>query len=381
MANYTSPARRVGYYVADASALTTNGWKLFDYAIDWTDGEVPPVSGGSRTAITWSAASTIKHLASGCDSFSPTWAADGNMYTAYGDCKGVSGTLAKQSMGLARIVGPATDASLQDIDTGAIGAPDIDQTGSGSGLDALGDSRNGKKPSSLLSVSGRVFIWVRNMTTAGTESRLKYTDHYAEQKATWSWATWRFTEFGYPAFVQDGKDYVGGGTYVYIVAHDNPSAYEAADRFILMRVLPAKILDQSAYEFFSGTASAPAWASYSNRTQRTAIFTSKGRCLRNGMTYNAARKRYYWWQQIPPTKFDPDTRSFGGFGIYSAANPWGPWSPVYYTEKWGVGPGDRGEFPTKWMGSQGINASGDMYLIFSGNDSFAIRKGTIASGF
>jgi hypothetical protein len=163
------------------------------------------------------------------------------------------------------------------------------------------------------------------------------------------------------------------------VAHDNRSAYEAADRFILMRVPSTSILDQTAYQFFSGTASAPAWVSYSNRAQRTAIFTCKGRCLRNGMTYHAARKRYYWWQQIPPTKFDPDTRLFGGFGIYSAANPWGPWSPVYYTEKWGVGPGDRGEFPTKWMGSQGINASGDMYLSFSGNDSFSIRKGTISA--
>jgi hypothetical protein len=79
-------------------------------------------------------------------------------------------------------VGPATDEALQDIDTGAAGAPDIDQTGSG--LDATGDGRNGKKLSSLLSVSGRVYIWVRNMTTAGTESRLKYTDNYANQNAT-----------------------------------------------------------------------------------------------------------------------------------------------------------------------------------------------------
>jgi hypothetical protein len=120
--------------------------------------------------------------------------------------------------------------------------------------------------------------------------------------------------------------------------------------------------------------------SYANRAHRTAIFTSKGRCLRNGMTYNAARGRYYWWQQIPPTKFDPDSRFFGGFGVYSAPHPWGAWRPVYYTEKWGVGPGERGEFPTKWMSTDDINTSGEMYLEFSGNDFFAVRKGTIAAG-
>ena len=204
----------------------------------------------------------------------------------------------------------------------------------------------------MLHVSGRSYVWVRNITTAGTQSRLKYTDNYNLANATWSWASWTFTEFGYPVFVQYGKDYTGGGAYVYVVAHDNPSAYTAADRFVLMRVPIASILVQDAYEFFSGTASQPAWVSFANRASRTAVFTNKGRCLRNGMTHNEARGRYYWWQQIPPTKFDTDSRFFGGFGVYSAPNPWGPWIPVYYTEKWDVGPGERGEFPTKWMSAE-----------------------------
>jgi hypothetical protein len=383
MVNFTAPGRRVGYYLISPSSLSVNGWKLFDYAVDWADGAGAPVSGGSTSAISWSSTSTITRYASGCGDFSPTWAPDDQLYSSYGDCKGVTGTLTpKHSMGYARIIGMASDTLLfDDIDTGAPGAPDIDRTDSGSGLDATSNGQAGKKPSGMLHVGGRSYIWVRNITTSGTQSRLKYTDNYSLANATWSWAPWTFTEFGYPVFVQYGMNYTGGGPYVYVVAHDNSSAYTAADRFLLMRVPVASVLVQSAYEFFSGTATQPAWVSFANRASRTAIFSSKGRCLRNGITHNAARGRYYWWQQIPPTKFDTDSRFFGGFGVYSAPNPWGPWIPVHYTEKWDVGPGERAEFPTKWMSADGINSAGEMYLGFSGDDYFSLRKGTIAAGY
>jgi hypothetical protein len=382
MVNFTAPGRRVGYYLVSPSGLSVNGWKLFDYAADWADGARAPVSGGSTSAISWSPTNTIVRYAAGCDSAEPTWAPDDQLYTSYGDCNGVTGTLTpSRSMGYARIIGMAPDTLLfDDIDTGAAGAPDIDRTDSGSGLDATGNGKAGKKPSGMLHVAGRSYIWVRNITTAGTQSRLKYTDTYNLANATWSWASWTLTEFGYPVFVQYGQDYAGGGAYVYVVAHDSPSAYIGADRFVLMRVPVASILVQSAYEFFSGTATQPAWVSFANRASRTAIFRSKGRCLRNGMTHNAARGLYYWWQQIPPTKFDNHSQFFGGFGVYSAPNPWGPWIPVYYTERWDVGPGERGEFPTKWMSSDAINSTGVMYLEFSGDDHLSVRQGTIAAG-
>jgi hypothetical protein len=382
MVNFTAPGRRVGYYLFNLSSITVEGGKLFDYAVDWADGNVPPVSGGSTSAISWSSTSTITRYAAGCDSFSMTWAMDDQLYSSYSDCFGVTGTVTpKRSLGYVRIIGmPADGLLLDDIDTGAPGVPDIDRTDSGSGLDATGNGTTGKKASGMLQVSGRSYIWVRNMTS-GMQSALKYTDNYNLANATWKWASWTLTEFGYPVFVQYGKGFAGGGAYAYVVAHDNPSAYAAADRFVLMRVPVASILVQNAYEFFSGTVSQPAWVSFANRANRTAIFSHKGRCARNGMTYNGARGRYYWWQQIPVTKFHPGNGLFGGFGIYSAPNPWGPWIPVYYNEKWDVGPGERGEFPTKWMSSDPISSRGEMYLVFSGDDSLSVRKGTIAVGY
>jgi hypothetical protein len=378
---FVAPARRVGYYVTAADALARDGWRLFDYALDHADGNVPPVGGGSARAITWS--STITRLASGCDAWTPTRAPDGSFYTAYGDCNGASGALSpKRSMGLARITGSpaAGDVAAADIDTGPPGAPDIDADPGG--LDALGAGSSGKKPSGMLFANGTLYAWVRNVQPDGTRSRLRYAANYGQPGSAWGWAPWTLEEFGYPVFVQAGQADAGGGAYAYVVAHDGPSAYKPADRFVLMRVPVDRILEQEAYEFFAGTAGAPpAWVGHAERARRTAIFESKGRCFRSGMSYNAARGRYYWWQARQPSLDGGDERFFGGFGVYSAPEPWGPWTPVYYTEKWDVGPGERGEFPPAWMGPAGLGAGGEMYLLFSGGDALSIRRGTIAAGF
>jgi hypothetical protein len=81
-------------------------------------------------------------------------------------------------------------------------------------------------------------------------------------------------------------------------------------------------------------------------------------------------QRYLWCQTLPGR----DARFSGGFGIYDAPQPWGPWTTVDFTEQWDVGPGDTCSFPTKWMSADGKTA----YLVFSGEDSFSVRKATLA---
>jgi hypothetical protein len=65
-----------------------------------------------------------------------------------------------------------------------------------------------------------------------------------------------------------------------------------------------------------------------------------------------------------------DTRFKGGFAIYDAPEPWGPWTNVYYTDEWDIGPGETASFPPKWMSADGKTC----YLVFSGNDNFSVRK-------
>jgi hypothetical protein len=94
------------------------------------------------------------------------------------------------------------------------------------------------------------------------------------------------------------------------------------------------------------------------------------------MTYNKPLRRYLWWQQIPAPKGSSDrgdTRFEGGFGIYDAPQPWGPWTTAFYTENWDTGPGEHADFPAKWISENGR----ELYLVFSGQDSFSVRKATL----
>ena len=159
------------------------------------------------------------------------------IYTSYGDCNGVTGQLSpKRSMGLASVDGgPGSNIALVDINTGPAGALDIDQVNGG--LDDTGNGPTGKKPSGMLAVGNALYAMVRNINgSSGTQARIRYSTNYASANSAWNWASWTFTEFGYPVFVQYGNDFAGGGDYAYVVAHDGPSAYITADRFILMRV-------------------------------------------------------------------------------------------------------------------------------------------------
>ena len=101
-------------------------------------------------------------------------------------------------------------------------------------------------------------------------------------------------------------------------------------------------------------------------TRRAAVFTHAGRCYRSGISYNASLNRYLWCQIIPGV----DTRFEGGFGIYDAPEPWGPWSMVYFTESWDVGPGESSSIPTKWISDDGRT----FHLVFSGDDHFSVRR-------
>ena len=83
----------------------------------------------------------------------------------------------------------------------------------------------------------------------------------------------------------------------------------------------------------------PAWTD--DIAGRGAVFTHEGRCYRSGISYDAGLKRYLWCQVLP----GGDPRFRGGFGIYDAPEPWGPWSTAYFTEAWDVGPGETSCFP------------------------------------
>ena len=80
-------------------------------------------SAEAANRLTWG--SVVTRTAQGCDAFTPVRGPDGHHYTSFGDCNGLSGTLARMSMGLGRIIGGPGSAQVQDLPT-----PDLTDYGS-----------------------------------------------------------------------------------------------------------------------------------------------------------------------------------------------------------------------------------------------------------
>jgi len=293
----------------------------------------------------------------GSDNWPITWADDGHLYTAYGDGYGFDPLVpSKLGLGFARVTGPAEGFTGENIRSDGENA---------------GYGRNGKKASGILMVDGVLYLLVRNADDNGTTSRLAWSTDGAR---TWTWCDWIFETLGYPTFINYGRDYAGARDgYVYIVSHDHPDAYVPADRFVLARAPKDQLRNRCAYEFAATVVpgSVPTWTR--DVAASGAVFKFPGQCLRSGISHNAPLGRYLWWQVLGSSKATGDTRFEGGFGVYDAPEPWGPWTTVYFTEKWDVGPGECANFPTKWMSDDGRT----VYLVYSGDDNFAVRKATL----
>ena len=317
------------------------------------------------TKLTWAPPETIVRQATGkgrdgSDNWPLTWADDDHLYTAYGDGYGFNPIVPeKLGCGFARIVGGPENFQGENVRSNG---------------ENKGSGRSGKKGSGMLMVEGVLYLWLFHADERGGQSQLAWSDDHAQ---TWTFADWRFEAFGLCTFINYGQNYIGArDNYVYTVTHNGPMADGPTDTMALMRVSKNKLRQRDAYEFFRtlGPNGEPVWTS--DIRLRGAVFHHRDACLRSGISYNAPLKRYLWWQHLPNApghKDRGDTRFSGGFGIYDAPEPWGPWTTVYFTEQWDVGPGERAEFPTKWMSADGTT----LYLVFSGHDNFAVRKVTL----
>ncbi len=326
---------------------------LVEAITDRTSRAAPYPPSQAILRIDWAAKETIIRKAKGSDNWPLTWGDNDHQYTAYGDGNGFEPFVPKKlGLGIARVEGGPEDFKGVNIR-----APSVEN---------LHQGKDGKKASGILMVDGVLYLWTRN---AGNSWLASSADH----GKTWTWASWRFTtSFGCPTILNFGKNYAGArDEFVYVYSPDSDSAYRPADRMVLARVPKDKIRQREAYAFFTGLdrRQQPLWSK--DIADRGAVFTHKGRCFRSGITFNAGLNRYLWVQIISGTQGKKaDTRFEGGFAVYDAPEPWGPWTTAYFTEKWDVGPGESASFPTKWMSADGMT----ICMVFSGDDYFAVRE-------
>ncbi|MBI5689975.1 MAG: serine hydrolase [Verrucomicrobia bacterium] len=317
---------------------------------------VPPVPPSPVIrGMTWAPAASILRLAPGSDNWPATWGDDDALYTAYGDGNGFKPFVpAKLSLGLARITGVPPQVGGVNLTP--------------SEAEFRGDGRSGRKASGMLMVDGVLYLLARNLDNA----QLAWS---RDRGRTWEWAPWKFTtSFGCPTFLNFGRNYAGArDRFVYVYSPDGDSAYVPADRMVLARAPQDRLTAPEAWEYFAGrdAAGGPRWSRAV--ADRAAVFTHPGNCYRGGVTYHPGLRRYLWCQVLPHSTHPQGPRFQGGFGIYDAPDPWGPWTTAYFTGNWDVGPGESGNLPTKWMSGDGRT----VHLLFSGDDHFSVRAANL----
>jgi CubicO group peptidase (beta-lactamase class C family) len=284
------------------------------------------------------------------DNWPVTWGDDGHLYTSYGDGWGFEPrTERKLSQGFARVLGGPKDFHGENIRT---------RTG-----EREGDGVEGPKASGMLMVDGVLYAWVRNTGNA----QLIWS---RDRGKSWEWGFRFETSFGSPAFLNFGRNYEGArDSYVYIYSQDGASAYESSDSLVLARVPKGRVQEEDAYEFFVRMYEdgRPAWTS--EISQRGAVFAFPGRCQRVDAVYNAGLRRY-----LLALGYGHD----GGWGLFDAPEPWGPWTTAFHTSYWGLGDTHGYRLPSKWISPDGRT----MHLIFSGRgrpngalyDAFCLRE-------
>ena len=285
----------------------------------------------------------IRRDAIDSDNWPLTWGDDDAQYTSYGDGFGFEPHVEKKlGMGFARITGGPGDYR------GANLRSDGERTGNGP---------QSPKASGILMVDGVLYIWVRNVGN----SQIAWS---RDRGKTWQWGFKMDAGFGSPAFLNFGRNYTGARDgYVYTYSQDGPSAYESDNAVALARVPKDRVRERDAWEFFErlDDGGRPVWTA--DIARRGAVFAYPANCQRLDVVYDAGIRRY-----LMALGYD----HAGGWGLFDAPEPWGPWTTVLHRE-WDVAGTHGYRLPAKWISADGLTLT----LVFSGvnpNDAFCTRE-------
>jgi hypothetical protein len=297
--------------------------------------------------ITWHW-ETRRTAAPGSDLWPVTWAADDNLYVAWGDGGGFGGTDqdGRVALGFGRIDGsPDQFAGIN-----------------------LNGGKNPEHPASfpkhgkaggIVAVGNRLYAWLNTQSGKwpDVDQALIWSD---DRGATWNQSPWVFPKgrrnLKPSTFLNCGKGYTGLpanlGNFIYFYGPKQGDAQQS----YLGRAPLDKLTDRQPYEFFSGlNHEAPVWSADADKARSIFADTKPAGDLAS-VVYVAGLKRYLL------TIFH---KGPGQLGIFDAPQPWGPWTTVAYYENWGQmgneGQGLTCSFPAKWISADGLT----LWCIFS----------------
>lgn len=313
--------------------------------------------------------SSMRTEAPGSDNWPITWAANGSLYTSFGDGGGFGGTNSdgRVSLGIARVEGDKNDYRGFNIAGGKNASHPAPFRGKSEGILAIGDV---------------LYLWRDGNGSderAFAGSQLWRSDDLG--------ASWQFTgvEFSkskgdFPdgdegffalTFCQFGRGYRGardGYVYIYGPEISDRSHWDVQKpgRIALVRVPQSRLHDRTAYEFLAGIneTGSPRWTAEIARRKPVWQDAANG-THRMAVSYNAGLKRYLL------TTMTVDRQ--GHLAIYDAPEPWGPWTTVLFqqdTSRWGTKVVVF-NFVNKWLSADGRQ----FVLVYTRNDHWASIAG------
>ena len=319
-------------------------------------------------AITWHT-DTHRTDAGGSDLWPTTWAADGHIYTSWGDGAGFGSDFPGESgpdrvsLGFARIEGFPPDHWFGVNING------------GKQAENPASFPNKGKCGGMLSVNGTLYAWLNLQD--GTWPHVNQALAWSTDKAVaWTQAPWVWPKgcgnFKAQTFLQLGRDYKGPrDDYIYVYGR-NETDWDQGKQGYLARVHRRQIEGRDAYAFFTGINASGQAGWDADISRRQPHFTDPRGVESINVVYNKALNRYI---------LTCHRGGQGTLGIFDGSEPWGPWTAVAYYDNWlelkGKGKGRDMLFvniPAKWISLDGRT----LWVIYSGGlDSFNMIKGTL----
>jgi hypothetical protein len=232
----------------------------------------------------------------------------------------------------------------------------------------------------MIAIGTKLYAWwgPGSGSTSYSETRLLWSTNSG---ASWIKSAWDLTTRSegliMPTILNFGEGYAGardGYVYHYFIRKQNdaqPLTVHKPGQIDLARVSKdaAHMEDIDAYEYFAGLNAQgnPKWTP--DAAQRQPVFAdSNGVGWNLSVSFNAGLGRY-----LLATEHKRSGQ--GRLGLFDAPEPWGPWTTVLYTERFGKNQIERStffwNFSNKWTSTNGL----DSVLVFTGvnsNDSWNV---------
>jgi hypothetical protein len=326
----------------------------------------------------------VQSEAHGSDLWPCAWAADDNLYCAWGDGGGFDGNsddIGRVSLGFARIVGMPSDDDPDSFRGKNVwgAAPAY----------AEHQATFGGKVGTMISVDGTLYAFGSFWTDENTHDPIHHSEQgplstliwSSDLGASWQMVPWRTARWG--SFLNFGRDNENApDSYVYIY-------YERAGdptRAYLKRVPKTGLKENPEvsyqYEYLIAVGrhgSAPIWGAL--EANAMPVFVDPQGVDLN-VVYDAPLGRYLLTSGHNPLG-KAATASMGQMGFFEGPHPWGPWATIGYYADWGeFGPESHGDYLgvilyPKWISRDGCT----LWAVFSGPrqyDAFNIVKARLS---